>query len=697
MGVSIAKDDGGGEDDGREPAYDPAVEPALSRILRTEREGTVRGGKGLIPAYHPVLMETPDLSLAQLGSGADLVPEDMRRDWRDGLFLPRVMFELEETLGTLPFVAGFAQGDMLMQWARPPEADASDAEETPVRRAIPRLSVGGPALVEARFSESKEAPHPAASVRETEELPVVTGVIDDGLPVALDRLCSGDRAAPRTRVALLHVQGSSLFDGRDIEGDAIDTAMAANVHDGRVDEDAVYRELGLRDYRDGEAPLLDHRQTHGAAILDLAAGAAPFGAADRDDAPVIAVQLPGSLVGDPTSGRLFVHAFLALATILVRSLRWRRNGRAAPVVVNLSFANLAGPHDGSALFERAADRLIRLWRKRVGPVDLVLGAGNHRLARCHASIALTEAEPVRTLPLAVQPDDRTETGIEFWFEGARAHDLRLRVHPPGAAAPSPWMGGGDAFRHIEAPGRGRVGRIERLKAASGRRGILVGLNATALRDGRVEGPAPDHLAPCGRWRVEIEHLGGASLPVEAWVERDDGSLGRRRYGRQARFNDPDYRPVFLLGGAEAEDPSRPAPARTSFVTREGTLSGIATGAEPIVVGGRVERSDVWTPYAASGPTLAANRTGPDIASTSDQSTASPGVLAAGTRSGSAAPLDGTSVAAPAVTRALAREGRAGSLPGRPGIGTLADAGVAADPLRAAEGYLRPVSSDRVPR
>ena len=64
-------------------------------------------------------------------------------------------------------------------------------------------------------------------------------------------------------------------------------------------------------------------------------------------------------------------------------------GRAAlPVVVNMSFGHIAGPHDGSSMLERAIHELIAARRRVGGRLEVVVAAGNSLLLRprCHASI-----------------------------------------------------------------------------------------------------------------------------------------------------------------------------------------------------------------------------------------------------------------------------------------------------------------------
>ena len=108
------------------------------------------------------------------------------------------------------------------------------------------------------------------------------------------------------------------------------------------------------------------------------------------------------------------------------------------------------------------------------------------------------------------------------------------------------------------------------------------------------------------------------------------------------------------------EPSDEYPS-TIKVRKQGSLSNIATGKLPLVVGGYVNDADDLdinqkslcrlADYSASGP-LRQNkvRRGPDGLAPSEKSVDVKGLLGAGTRSGSVYRMNGTSVAAPQVAR-----------------------------------------------
>ena len=100
--------------------------------------------------------------------------------------------------------------------------------------------------------------------------------------------------------------------------------------------------------------------------------------------------------------------------------------------VNLSYGTIAGPHDGTGQFEAAIEELISA---RQTPLRVGLPAGNHYLARCHASFALPKASPngcqVHQLQWRAQPDSRAASFMEIWLPADLAHMVvRLSERDP---------------------------------------------------------------------------------------------------------------------------------------------------------------------------------------------------------------------------------------------------------------------------
>jgi hypothetical protein len=312
---------------------------------------------------------------------------------------------------------------------------------------------------------------------------------------------------------------------------------------------------------------------------------------------------------------------------------------------------MAGPHDGTSILESAIDEML-MQRKNF---SVVLPAGNFYKSSCHATVKLSDSRPSGKLKLQVRADDPTDTFVELWWpcvaDNLRMPEVLISVQPPGAAPSSGKVASGNVRiwdgeqRWLDLGGAVlpepacSVLRLPKTVLSTGNSAMaLIALSPT--RAGRVERP----LAPHGVWEVTVEfgssHQG--ELVIDAWIERDDQALGSRRSRSQAVFledHEPDA--VEVAGGRAPVD-------------RCNTMSNIACGAQPVIVGGCVLDGTELSGYTSSGPGCGGVRSsGPDVVAPSDESGTLSGLLAAGTRSETWVRMGGTSVAAPIVARRLA--------------------------------------------
>jgi len=498
---------------------------------------------------------------------------------------------------------------------------------------------------------------------------VVTGVIDDGIAFAHEHFRLADQS---TRVAFFWNQdaapGGPVEYGREftksgIGTRAIDAVMANATHAGLVDEDEVYRITRHVNARDHAHKPVSWRTAHGTHVLDLAAGYDQPAPAGR---PIIGVQLPVHATADTSGGDFGRYAIDGMLYILARA---EQLGAQMPVVVNMSYGFIAGPHDGTSVVEAALDQMIAL---RPAPLAIVIPAGNSYLARCHSRLGLRNGAS-ESLTWRVQPEDQTPSYMQIWLPHANAAGVtsrvRLRVRPPGSPW-SPWVNEGEIWRSEPLPGQVlcEVVYHNTIEPGRDRNMIFIAIAPTAtLR-------ANELTAPCGGWAIQIENVGPTAL-IDAWIQRDDTPFGYPERGRQSYFDDPGYL-RYDDAGREVEVDN------ASYVKRRRTLNSISTGRGTIVIGG-FHRKD-WRPakYSASGPVihppgrggLAPN--GPDAMAVSDDSSAHRGVLAAGSRSGSRVAMYGTSMAAPQITRWIADRMANGQPFDRDAVFQFAQAGVA---------------------
>ncbi len=474
---------------------------------------------------------------------------------------------------------------------------------------------------------------------------VVVGIVDDGIAFAHERfrVCAAD-GQPASRLIAFWDQsrdaaaGSPWVHGPVHDCGRLDDALRAANRAGRIDEHEVYLALDYREAR--------HRVTHGTHVMDLACGA------DADDPgarPIVAVQLPVAAIADTSCASSTVYMLDAIRFVLVAADAAAPAARTCPTVINLSIGNIAGPHDGSSIFEQALDEVMALR----DDCHLVLAAGNSYLSRCHAWIAV-EAGGHASLDWQIQPGDGTPSYLELWVGDAQneagggvadVSDVWLELTPPGDRTVTVRAGQGAVLRTDGEP----VAMISwQAQAANGRRAMaLVAVAPTACEAGW---PRP---APCGAWHVELHNGSSVELECRAYVQRDDAPLGRPTLGRQSWLEDPDYHRFDRRGGVQLRD------SRSAFVRRSGTLNGLASGAFVHVAGGALrDRADGAAPARYSSVPLPDEREGSGglrpLVVTED-SPVLHGVLAAGSASGSRVALSGTSMAAPQLARLIAED------------------------------------------
>lgn len=563
----------------------------------------------------------------------------------------------------------------LAEWARPTRyctamvkpafLDELRASES-LRRIIRRIEIGLP----LKTPHEPRAWSPRKSVRRKGR-PVVIGIIDDGLAFANELFRSKPK---KTRIEFLWNQDglptnppSGFFDGWELRKDTIDDYLNRCTHAKSVDEDEVYARTRHIDYSRSMHKPVARRGAHGTHVMHLAAGYALKDA--PDDRPIVCVQLPVATTADTSGASLAKYALDGLHYIIACA---DALARTPPVVVNISYGMIAGPHNGTSILEAAIDELIALRSANPGsPLSVVLPAGNSRLARCHAQFtvdgaAVDDADRHRTLPWRLLPDDPTPSFMEIWLPASNPACEVIVTSPTGAASPAiqegeewEWVEGAEVLCKVLYLTTAAPGRTRNM--------IFVAVAPTTALE------SPRKVAPSGLWSIDVrqKHPGAATL--DAWIQRDDTPYGYPRRGRQSRFDDREENyPYWDYAGREVETDSA-----ASYIKRDGTINAIGTGGKSVIVAG-MRRKD-WKPvkYSAGGPVISPGRgapiaNGPDAMAVSDDSAAHFGVLGSGTRTGSTILMNGTSVAAPQITRWIAGEMAAGRPSDRDAVATLVE-------------------------
>jgi hypothetical protein len=534
------------------------------------------------------------------------------------------------------------------------------------RKFLDGLKSGGPVSritvlpqIDADVVATNTGPPPTIPALERNAKPgvVVIGIVDFGIAFAHQRF----RLDPKsTRIEYFWVQDGKPTAGATPGVNPVPYGgelAAPEINDllsKLADEGALYARAAAQGLGKSWLWSISRRLTHGTHVMDVACGYG-LDEAERMRRPIVAVQLPEAATADTSGENLDAYALDAVRYIVDRADAIARQHQcgALPVVINFSWGNVAGPHDGSSDLEQAIDEIVHE-RRKIARTEVVLPAGNSNLARLHAAFQFEKVAQTQSLRWRVLPDDKTPSFLEIWLpesDPVQEGRVKLRITPPGSSDPkdsSPWL--------AETSGHGLqwqtvVGavlceaRYRYIPAPTGRGMFLLALQPTI----RADAAAPN--APSGVWTIDLENQSfGPNDLIEAWIQRDDTPLGFRGRGRQSYFDHECYEQFDAQGRQIERDEDQKEPC---FVKRAGSINAIATGKKTIVVGGFLRKEGRLAGYSAG--IAAGSRAAPRYLAPSDDSKVYGGVLAAGTRSGSVVAMNGTSVAAPQVARWIANQ------------------------------------------
>lgn len=495
--------------------------------------------------------------------------------------------------------------------------------------------------IRLRAAASERLPAPRAgtaspSIQGT--LKQVIAVVDFGCPFLNDQFlvnCPGV-PAPVPRVKALWDQGSKWsqlstaapwvevagFDsGRALyepQLSAVATRLRPSRNGAALDEAALYKLIDYLIAYDDDRRRVWYA-THGATVLSVAAGKAdPLTRQAGDaaaNADLVFVNLPALTASDSSGASLSANLLDAVHFVLSCC------EPLAPVVINVSYGSHAGPHDGSAMIERALDELLSLRRRNFA---IVLGAGNARQARCHARRTVIRHKPARLLWQLV-PGDTTDTFMEVWYPIAHQPGAGLKARVRTAQGDwSAWVAA-DSAQWLRDSSSGEVvgGILHRRRVPNGANSmLLLALVPTAKPLGQ-----PGALAVPGVWEIELalvdESPSAATIIVQAWIERDDP--GAMTPGEQSHFLSQELTDI------------------------NGTLSSIATGQHTIAAGGFRISSGEPVPYSALGERPCEQ---PAVYAACEEDDVQQDISAAAVRSMESRRMNGTSVAAPVLVRRL---------------------------------------------
>ncbi len=372
------------------------------------------------------------------------------------------------------------------------------------------------------------------------------------------------------------------------------------------------------------------RVSHGAHVLSWLAGQPPyvgFGF-DTDQAsrcPLMLVNLPELAVDDPTGRWLGRYVLEGLDYMVEQAIAIQ----AKRLVVNISWGPQTGPHDGSSLLERALGQRIDQAKQSGLELSVVVAAGNSRDSRAHAQFDTDKG--CNLLTWVVPPAGPAPCFLELWWPpGTDVSQVNVTVQAPDGR--SFWMSGAGLVSQHNA----HLAIVPHPIAGSRVRPMaLLALNPTG---------DTTQAAPHGRWQISVKAMDGAADRVHAYVARQAANMGGRYHGADSHLDDPTY--------GQQRWRRQPGPAIPGgLVTREATLSGLATATHPRVhvTAGAIGSTGQPAAYSSEG---SAGERHPDWALPTDDTPLLQGVLGSGSRPGAAVRLVGTSMAAPQLARLL---------------------------------------------
>lgn len=458
-----------------------------------------------------------------------------------------------------------------------------------------------------------------------------------------------------------------------------------------IDEIAFNRDLCLTEpTKPGAQRDLEMAAAHGTHVLDLAAGLDPCGdmkdLADR--LRLISVNLPAQYAHGTAGAFLPYFAVYAVDRILhLADALWERNnpGQAGgyPLVINFSYGMMAGPKDGSHIFESALKEILSQRSSSFAsrgvkspPVRLIMPAGNDNLSRGAASIVLGKeghehdfsgkaARETITLPWRIKPGDATANFLEIWTDASPKkvldqvrQKMKISITPPGSD--TLWLRPLEFNTYQDLGDFGRVYVRRTLTGRGHRLALLVCVAPTTLD------VACAPLAPAGLWTIKVAY-DGEPVDTTFFIQSDQSAVRGSKSGRRSYFDHSKYR-THLVNGAQADtfsldhdrgpvDDNDYWPT-TGPVQRKGTHNALSSISLPemVAVGGFDDSSGFPAIYSSSTDGEGSRNAGREILSVSYPSENAPslfGLIASGARDGSVTAYRGTSMATALATREAA--------------------------------------------
>ncbi len=180
-----------------------------------------------------------------------------------------------------------------------------------------------------------------------------------------------------------------------------------------------------------------------------------------------------------------------------------------PFVINMSFGNNLGPHDGTELDAREIDRLLSGGNGRA----VVKSAGNQGNKRKHFTQSLS-GNSTLNITFKVLASSTKKIEIDLWYDAAA--NIDVSITPSGDSAKGPVTYGNNQSFNVNNGGRIRVFNL-----TGATNGIGDGLTPDTNLDNRIR----IFLRPnrgtnaSGNWVISLTSTNASAATVHCWIKR----------------------------------------------------------------------------------------------------------------------------------------------------------------------------------
>lgn len=488
---------------------------------------------------------------------------------------------------------------------------------------------------------------------ELDRKPVIIGVIDIGMPLGhwRTRLETGRSRilAAWQMLGEFNETGSDVPFGRELLRDEIDHLLKSHsggAQDGELDQEAFNRATdGVTMIHPGGQGDLEHQASHGAHVLDWAAGDDPFepkpvgdpksGKAAltfRDDTRIIAVNAPSATTFGAGGTYLEQFLFHAIARIVMLSdAIWKKNFAHTPgeldgfkVVINLAFGRQAAAEQSFDRFRKALKTLTDQRKKDWERVDFIMPVGNDNQAQSNAFLE-PEPELSQSLDWHIPPQDQSSNFVEIWSDDLESGTPPVTANlcsPYGSAEMQPLreernihfysdlMLGGHILARVYAErvladedGRRHDSPASTLGETMRYRLSYIFCIAPTYRPtpavyrgslGTSDPPTykPDGVA--GQWKLSVHNASAKKRRARVLVQTDQQLTPNRTINQRSFFEHPEYRHYDSMGRVldsysfppdETNGVVNQDIATDTPIRRHGTMLGMAAHGSAARIGG----------------------------------------------------------------------------------------------------------------